>query len=254
MRARLLPLFAVVLVCLAGGADAGGIRDLDDAWLVSGSRTSALLERGSGRGQWLEARLGRLYGMPALRQVGLGWWWDGPRWELALLAEQLGRDLYRERTLRARLAVGRSWRLGAEGGQATLTLGSGPGRTHRTVFAWLRGPVGGAVRLGVRWPIARAAAWFAGRGYERWLWLEGDTEAASWSLVVDRRDDGRPGLQFELMFALGPGAAGGVRVDAGTGSLGFVVALRAGGALLRSGHLAHPELGVSHRWSLGYRP
>jgi hypothetical protein len=94
--------------------------------------------------------------------------------------------------------------------------------------------------------------WHAGRGQRRWLWISGRYQHSSWAVALDRNEAGVPSFQAELMLGLSSHFAWGFRAEPATGSLGFITIWRRSSFLLRTSHLAHPDLGLTHRWCLAF--
>jgi hypothetical protein len=251
-RVRLVP--CAIVLAVASVAVAGGVRDLADAWLVDGARTARLLADGrAGRGVWLETSHGRLWSVPELPQFGLSLSHLGGGHRVELAWEQLGSSIYRERAGHLFVAVGRGWSVGAGIVHRGVQIAGQEGRGHDDGFVQLEGPRDGPIRAGWRLPLGPVAPWFGERGIARWLWVAGDAADMAWTIGLDRRGDGTPSLQLEALVALSGQVAWGARFDAASGSIGFSLAWRVGGILMRSSHLTHPELGVMHRWGLGVR-
>lgn len=251
-------LLALVVMIVTPGTDArgGGVRDLDDAWLLDGPRTDSLLAGPVVAGSspprwWLEARQGVLYGLPELTQLGLLGSLRQGRHNVLLSWERLGQGLYREDIAVARLLRGDAWRLGMHVELARLELAGDSGRRNLLIAACVQLPLGAGVDLTIDWPWTGPPSWHGDRGLRRWIMVAGRTSATAWAVALHRRGDGTPTLQAEALFSLAPGMAWGARWDAASGSAGFCTAWKRAGLVLRSSHLAHDDLGITHRWSLG---
>jgi len=91
-----------------------------------------------------------------------------------------------------------------------------------------------------------------GRGGRRTL-AEAKLFHPGWGLAIriDQRGDGVPVLSLAAMVRLTSRLGLGFRGDPETGSLGGNLVARWGGLWLRSSHLVHPALGLTHRFHLG---
>ncbi len=254
------PLLSVVLPLVLVAAAwsplrAGGVRDLDDAWLVDPGHWGALFAGQPdppARPRWWTAMTqGRLFGLEELAQAGLAVGRRGGAWCGVLTWERLGRgNLYREDLLRVGALVGRRWRAGLQIDGRRLSLGGDPAAERVSLALRVSAPLAAGTRLDVWWPLAGAPDWFGRQGSRRWARLSRTTGGSVWTLVVDRRADGVPLLQGELILGPVTGVGLGARVEPWSGTVGLVTAWRWGGVILRSSHLVHPELGASHRWGL----
>jgi hypothetical protein len=232
-------------------AAGGGLRDLQDAWLVGAPALMDMLGLPVARSAWqVSLGHGQLYGMPELPQSALQVQRRHAATTASVAWQQLGRDLYREQQWRLELAHGSSWQGGARVGLHTLALPGGPARSQTEVDLVVRGPVAGSFLLEAWLPLGPAPEWYGQHGLRRWLLISGKDEAWAWAVAIDRAVDGTPSLQAEVMLAMAPGAALGIRLEPATGSAGLSTAWRAGSLLLRTSHALHPELGPTHRWSL----
>ncbi|PID80552.1 hypothetical protein CSB20_06890 [bacterium DOLZORAL124_64_63] len=251
----------IILAFLASSPALGdGLRDVQDSWLVDAVDMARLL-RGPGAsetGGWsVEAMQGRLYGLAELPQHGLrGQWRSHGKGGLAvgLARQQMGTELFRTTGLEGRVRWGTNrgaglvcrvrqadsvaggwpawWRLSASL-HGVWALGAG--RAEGQVFLPLSGVPAGAIPEG-REAFCRGAWW-----------------SGPWVVVwqVDRDPQGRPCCGWSLDLALGQGAGVGLRADGTSGVFGMGVMLLRGVFLLRTSHLAHPRLGLTHRFSVG---
>jgi len=236
----------------AGVAQAGGLHDLADAWLVPLEQASRLLGQPSARPATWSAGVsqGRLFGLPELPQCGLDLRWRGRVGAVEASWERLGRDLFREDTWRLAALVGGRWRGGARVGMARLTLAGVAASPRPEVTLRLQGEMAARIDLDVWWPLTDAPSWHGSGGLRRWLRVTGGGDGWVWSAAADRSADGTPALQGEVLVRLAPAGALGLRVEPWSGSVGLVTSWRIGGLLVRSSHLAHPDLGTCHRWGL----
>lgn len=241
-----------VMIVAAGRLSAGGLRDLDDAWLLPAWAVRGLLapEAVAADGWSLALAQGRLFGVAELPQVGfeLGRHWS--RGACRIRWERLGQALYREDVGRIELLVGRRWRLGGAAGADRLALAGGETRTVPAGELRIQGRLARGLFLDVWWSIADAPTWHGRQGLRRWLRLHGVGDGWAWAAVVDRRATGEPVLQGEVLLGMAPTVALGLRLEPWSGAAGFCTAWRLGSLMLRSSHLVHPELGPTHRWSV----
>lgn len=260
-RAQLWSLLLVAAWALPGApAVAAGLRGVADAFLLAGADAAAVLDGRcgppAGRGAWFRLGQARLWGMPDLpvaeAGAGAAWALCGGTAAVQGAWERTGGDL--ARTDRQAVALGwrRNWEVQLAASRERLAV-QGETVAARDE-AWLRtGPDlrwGEAVSLSLRlWallsppPAGDRQPRPAGRAVLR---LRGGACAVAW----DRRADGRSALGLEAALALGDGAALAARWDAASASLGPGLILRLGPLLLRTSHLQHPALGLTHRFEL----
>ncbi len=257
----------VLLLVLSGAmghpAAAGGCRDLTDGWLLSPLALTRLLETdslvtpASGAARvtervWLSCGQMRLYGMPELTALRLA---AGYRWQSLSVGcswQQLGGDLYCEDRVRLRIASARkhTLRYGLVAGWDLLELGWAQRWTNLALAAELQLQFGGQTRIVWTGHISALPFWQADRGWRRWLLIESRVATSMCALAVERTGTGAPAVQLALAVNLTGRAGLGLRAEPVTGVFGFTTFWRRGNWLLRSSHLGHPELGVTHRWSL----
>jgi hypothetical protein len=187
--------------------------------------------------------------MPELPLAGLAGGHRARRWALAVHWQRLGQGLFREDRLRLRLELGQWPALCFTAGTDRLA-GAGPCRRAAVSALGVRFPLASALDLRLDWPLTSPPPWQGERCQRRWLLLTARASGVAWALGVDRSGAGVPSLQGELCVRLHPAVATGVRSEPATGSLGRVTVWRRGRWLLRSSHVAHPALGLTHRWSL----
>lgn len=233
-------------------AAGGGVRDLDDAWLVSPAVLGALFAMPSASDhRWcVSAGHGRLFGLPELPQVGLELTYAAKGGEATVSWQQLGADLYRERIWRVHLRVGANWRIGARCGQSQLDLSGGPARRQFDADLYAQVPLAADASLEVWWPLTPLPVWYGESGLRRWFEVTGRGDHWLWVLATDRNADGKPSAQGEVLLRLGPPAAIGLRCEPASGCVGLCTAWSAAGVVLRSSHVLHPDLGLTHRWGL----
>jgi hypothetical protein len=247
------------LLLLPAGAGQAGVRDFAEVWLLDGEQTSGWLALGDPEGlqipdggfsAGLEAGQGNLFGLSQLSQTYLAVAASWRNWRLRAAWQQLGRPPVREQLRRLELEFGGRWLLGL-------------GLDHRQLqFSGLEdlGRYGGRVWFGYRWEVGA-------EGELRLVYSQVDDRQrrrqrhqlldAQWqeknlvlSLRVDRKAAGAPVGDLQVLLRLAGGMALGLRCDLGSGSIGPGVHFRRGRLLLRTSHLAHPQLGLTHRFAL----
>ncbi|MHB8078663.1 MAG: hypothetical protein ACYDIE_05345 [Candidatus Krumholzibacteriia bacterium] len=245
---------AVAWFGLCPAAIGGGSRDLQDGWLLPPDLLRPWLAPGQASGEtgaWVAAGQGRLYGMPELPLRALAAGWRAPRWRAALAWQRLGADLLLEERVRGQWLIGARQAAGVAVGWDALRLGDAPPRRQPVVNLELRlaGPAG--TRLAGSLPLLPAPDWYGRGGVRRWWSFAAARGDAAWCLALDRDARGAPLLEGEGALRLADRCGVGLRWEPATGTLGLTTAWLWRGLLLRSSHLAHPVLGVTHRWSLG---
>ena len=237
------------LGALAGGAVA---RDLEDGWLLPPAWGLALAESKTvpATAPRLVSGTGRLFGMSELplRFLGLRTALAGIRlrgdWQV------LGSEAWREQT----------WRLEATAGERNGLGVVWTGRRIETSLAplWSRTEVGLVLRLRPRpgWEVeihSDPVSLTPDRCVSTrspWLRLRGLAGAWAWAVSVDRRAHAAPRWRLGLSGRVAPGVVLGVLGEADTGALGVTSLWRRGGLGVRTSHLVHPQLGITHGWLL----
>jgi hypothetical protein len=244
----------VLAVAMSDPAAGGGLRDLTDGWLLSPSELVAQLwpapdgHRPPVRRFWLGQA--RLYGMADLPVLAcglqlplLGLRWSG-QWQ------RLGATLFQEHQWRlgcgwsARLAprVSVGWdRLALAGTDPRGQLYLSAGVTLRLAAGW---------RLCCQPPLTPAPPWYGPTAARRWLLLTGGGGGVAAACAVERTGAGVPLVQLELVGRIATRVGLGLRAEPVTGTVGLTTAWRHASWLLRTAHLVHPQLGVTHRWYL----
>ncbi len=243
-----------------GLALAGGFRDPGEAWLLPGGEVVRLMHGdppGDGATWSVVATEGHLFGMPELPQTGLDVRWSSKArtgLRLEVTWSDTGRDPYRSTGLRAALrlpglaAPGVEWRQ-----RRTELAGEGMPAWSRIYATWSLsgGWASGRGEIRVHLPLNHAPAGAVPEGREPFFegrWRQGAC-AMVWRL--ERDATGRPRSGGSVDIALGGRVALGLRGDLPSGSLGPGLTVRRGPLLLRTSHLAHPRLGVTHRFAVG---
>lgn len=257
---RLCGLMLIAAV-LGSPARAAGLRNLEDGWLLTGRWQREIIgQQPPGGAQagwtgWLATGSCRLFGMAELPVRGLAGGLRVPlgsrmmqlssRWELT------GTDLFREQVWQGRLGGGgaglwfvdRSLTLAGQALQPSGVWGADVGGV-----VWERGSTKCLVRVwaSLSGPTNRSSE--PRRRRLACLWLVRPTWGLG--LDVDRSWAGRPGLTLDVLLQAGPGTGVGLRSDPGSGTHGPTLVYGWGALLLRTCHLVHPDLGITHRVSL----
>lgn len=253
---------AVALSLLAGQAReaaADGLRRLDAAWLLPAGQVAAAIgsgPRAAGNGVWGRAGQMRLFGQAALpvRRLAAGLAGGRGGWALEGGWESAGSGPLRDDRLDGRLAVGRRLRVGARMRWRRLQPGPGPRMQDRLLDLEVGATPGvgslGMVQADVSWPLVRTGdkALAAEPVTRLRLALAGRDRAVAFGLEVGA--DGRPAIGWETLCALGRGLGLAWRVDRASGAMGTALYWRRGSLRLRTSHLAHPDLGLTHRFEL----
>lgn len=250
---------AVILVILllpAGPAAGDGLRSLADGWLLEGPDEAAVLDgrprsRMEGTSAWFTGGVTRLFGMEDLPVSVLGLGLAAPRWSVGLGWQRTGRTLFVEDRLDVVLRLGSGPRLGLRVGMATWSV-----RGFDSSRAWdpaLEFTLGSGTPWSLRflWHPTEAPAWYGRTGRREWVraaWIGGGAAVA---LALDRDADGVPAVGVHASWRLGAGLALGIRADPATGSLGPCLTAAGNGLTVRTAHLAHPALGLTHRITVG---
>ena len=276
--APFLTIFLMVIVSCSGPAVVygEGLRDFADGWLLNpGDMAFILAQPGprnpaadglslttrkrSGWGLWVGAGQGQLFSMRdlPLKSVECGVARKGGPlpWSLACSWERLGEKLMVEDTGFLRLRLGgnpltgvrvRARRWLVVGEQVATSLETGlEGRFSFGVGARLTGNIAFWLHPG------DLPAWH-GRGGRRTLAeIKLFHPGSGLAFRVDQRGDGAPVLSMEIMGRLTSRLGLGFRADPETGSLGGNLVTRWRGLWLHTSHLAHPALGLTHRFHLG---
>jgi len=263
----LLPgIFPLLMVGVAmWPSAAAGIRNLADGWLLGPAATAAFIggQDAPGGGVWAMAGQNRLYGLPELPVTALclgarlGRLPGQPTVDICW--QSLGRGLYREDDYRVHFQVGKMPVLGVAlrsvaihtGGYAGIQTG----QDHHwqaavTIQAGWQGTAGTHVQTQLWLSLAAGGSVASGSGRRPLLRMQGWQGPLALALAVDLTADRVPTVGLEWDLAWGGGGCG-LRLDPATGSLGPVLYWRRRLLLVRTSHLVHPQLGVTHRVQLG---
>ncbi len=267
VRQRLLVGLLIVTVGVAEPSVvvAAGIRDLADGWLLGLAATGEFLGPPalSTGGAWVAAGHSRLYGMAELPVSALtggvrfsGWPGDPT---LTVGWQNLGEGLFQEHQLEAHLQLGTAPVAGLAVLSTVTQTGGSAGidsqkDTHWqsafTVQGGWRPSATGRVQIQFWLPLVQHNGSSMVAARQRLVRAQGWQGPLVLAAAVDLTPDQTPTVSLEWGLRAG-GAACGLRADLATGALGPVLYLRRGQILVRSSHLVHPQLGVSHRLQVG---
>ncbi len=252
----------VLLALFGGDGFAGGMRNFADSWPIGATTARRLLLKptqvaGNGHGFLVKAGQGRLFEMSDLEQRFLAFEGrlSGEKiiMEGGALWERTGSDLFKEDQWDCWVLFGEnpSWGMAAHHWHQTLGGVSEPpllegGLLWELVFQW--GEING--RFHLEWPLGVASQILGGRRRRNLLNLTLANKVLAASLVLDRQDDGTPRPGFHFLLALDQGIGVEFRVDPSTGSLGPGLAFARRKLMVRTSHIIHPHLGVTHRLML----
>jgi hypothetical protein len=258
---RAVLLAGMVLVHGAAPASAEGLRRLDAAWVVPNRLAALALDiagEGSPGGAWVRAGQARLFGLPELpvRHLAAGVCRRRGAWALEGGWETAGAgDLHDDR-MQARLVAGRRLRVGAEGRWRRVQPGRGPRLSEQTWdlalgFDAPAGPLG-RVDVNLTWPLLRTADPALAAEPRTRLRLAAAARGRAVALTLDTGPDGPPSGGWEALCGLGRGIGLSWRADHGSGSMGAGLIWQRGTWRLRTSHLAHPDLGLTHRFEIAF--
>jgi hypothetical protein len=247
-------------VLTGGDAHAEGLRRIDAAWLVPSYLSAAAVAGGAAPtrdGAWLRAGQMRLFGLEALpaRGVAVGWRGTGSA-AVEVAWEAVGCDAFRDERGLLRAEVGGRWRVGAQASWRRLQPGAGARLSQRAVdaVAGCSVPMGalGTCDLRVHVPLLRDGLPAMDPEPDRRLRLAVAGRGRAVALAVDGNPDGRPSGSWEVLCGIGGGAGVAWRADGGSGAMGGGFIWQRGPLRLRTSHLAHPELGLTHRFEVAF--
>ncbi len=265
VRGVILPGFVLGLAATPSTIPAAGIHDLSDGWLLG---PAAAAEFVGGRppthgGVWATVGQSNLFGMPELPVTALnlglclGTWPGQPTLEVGW--QKLGVGIFWEDDRRVHLQLGGMPTIGVALRTLAVHTGGEVGIAARhdshwqsavTVQAqWHWGPVGW-MQVQLWLPAAQGGDSQGGLVRRPLLRFQGWQGPLALAAAVDLDSGRSPTVGLEWNLGLGE-AALGLRADPATGTLGPVLTWRRGPLLVRTSHLAHPYLGVTHRVQLG---
>jgi len=252
---------------LAATPAAAGIRDFDDGW-CGGPRWPFEPPAARGRaGLWAACGLARLHGLADLPLRRLAAGGRAAAWSGALSWQRLGGELWCEDQVDLRVDRD-AW--GAAGSSLGLAAAIRPWcglslRWRRPSYAasataasleaapragLVRGRFAGAVQA-VPFVLQRGPEAAGPRP-----WLSASWHDEGWNAAVDLQRDDRGAVSWRAgaELRLGTVFGWGLIADGESGAAGLTTAWRRGRLLVRTSHLAHPALGMTHRWDLVARP
>lgn len=255
----LLPIVAAAVVVVAvTEARADGLRRVGAAWLLPPGLERLAAAPGlksPEAGPWLRAGHMRLHGLAELPVQGLSAGWGGDGWSVEAGWEKLGAGPLRDDRVATRWAWGRAWCAALRLAYRRLQVGPGPagGALDAEVELGAGGRSGvlGTWRLVTSWSVARRAEpWLAPESARRFGFaLAGPGRALALSLDLDA--GGRPAFGWEALGSLGGGLGLSWRVDRASGATGPGLVCWRGLVRVRTSHLVHPQLGLTHRFEIG---
>jgi hypothetical protein len=246
---------AVVLAAWAAWVPpAEGFRDLQGAWLLDGAAVATV--QGSdvheGSGGWLAAGLTRLFGLAELPVSGVAASYRvgsaGRVWTVGAAWQRTGADLFREDEVELVLRFGRQPRWAVSWTHRRWTVTDYPGEVHDEPAGEVRFGPGRPWSLALRFPFSSRAPWTGSSGIRRLALAAWSVPGAGTAVAVDLDGEGRPHVGVEILVGLGNGLAAGFRAAPSSSRFGLHLAWRGPGFRFRSSHLAHPDLGTTHRF------
>lgn len=240
---------AVALLCVGAASHGQVMADgwpLPPGWSIATAADAASLSRGT----WVACGTGRLFDMPELAQrylgarIARGGGYAEAGWQI------LGGAAWCERRVRVEAGWGRRLGAGLAWGRRGSGVEGGAFSSCQEATAVLWASLADDLRLSIRSdPLILTPDGVPDR---RWPWLRlcGRRGVAAWALVLDRRRDEAPTLRAAGQARCASGLALGVLGEPGTGTLGLTTVWTRGPIVLMTSHLAHPALGLTHRWML----
>lgn len=265
----LVGLLSLGILLAPASSRADGLRDLEDGWLVSPAEARSLLclttpsawrgaddgaDAGRATGWWLALGQARLFAMSELPLLAVALGRTERWWSLAAGWQRLGGELWREDRTRLRLVIGRERRCGLVGGVDAVAWAGGLAEQATQLDVVVEYPLAWDIRARGTWGVLGPPSWHDTRAPRRQALFTGGWSWGRWALACERDGKGVPAVQAEVLMSLGARVAWGLRGDPDTGTLGLSTSWLVARALLRSSHLIHPELGITHRWSVAFGP
>ncbi len=229
-----------------------GAREMTDGWVFTPEWERACVygeEHDTGRLR-ISCGTGRLFGMPELPLHSLSGRAARSTLFLEVDLQTLGSDVWREQRLGAELGWGHRQGVGLIWVLRRIETAYGEAWSRQEMIVTLR------IASGKTWsailysdPLSlsqdRPVSYRS-----RWLVLRGRRSGLAWALTVDRRRGEAPESRAALMSRVAPDVAFGISGEPGTGTIGLTTTWFRGGLCVRTSHLVHPALGISHRWML----
>lgn len=262
--------------CFPAAAHSAGVRDFSDGWLLNPGDTASVLAKDEVPpsdkdgphpesvprerwGLWAGAGQGVLFSLGDLPLKSLegGIVHRGQRWPWSLAGswERLGDWLMVEETGTIGLRLGGNPQIGfrmkarrwlVEGQKIDTGLEAAfEGRLKFKLGEELSGS------LALWMHLSQPVRWHRERGRRDLADIKFFYPGGGVAVRLEQGGDGAPVLSVEVMGRLTTGLGLGFRADPVTGSLGGSLVAKIGGPWLRTSHLVHPALGVTHRFHLG---
>lgn len=259
MKQVVLQIILGWIVLGSGAAFAGGVRNFSGSWPINNQIARLLLQPEFGQpvkppAVMVSVGQGRLFDMPELGQTFLAvrgsMKLGGIPLEAGGLWEKTGSALFVEDRLRGDFLWGRSPSFGLSVEYLQQNLG-GQIREARPDFNLLWAVSFGynslKGRLHLQWPIDGSAKALGERGRQDLLNLVIHSAGLAAALVIDRQPNGTPQMGFHFLLTLHSGIGLELRIDGPTGSLGPGLTITRGALMVRTSHVVHPHLGITHR-------
>ena len=247
---------ALLLAASVPGSDAvaAGLRRIDEAWLLPAAMAAEAIGgdvRPTASGAWVRFGHAQLFGVASLpaHSSAIGARHHGMACEAGW--DALGGDAFRDDCGRVRVRAGRSVALGIEASLRRVRPGPGSALTRADIDLTI-GWQGAAGRLGtcdlrLAVPVAAGGAGALAREPHRRLEIALGGRQCAVALAWSAGADGSPSASWEALCGLGAGLGVLWRADGPSGAVGGGVVWQRGPFRLRTSHLAHPDLGLTHR-------
>jgi hypothetical protein len=238
-----MKLLLVSLLCLLAGSINAGVRDADQGWVVPPSELSD-----TECNYWIATSVGSLFQIPELPMQSLCSGWSSRRIALSGRWHRLGSEIYSEDSLSMELLYGGKLKFGLKGNKESQQFLSEP---QWTTFYSFVSQFDYKNSLTVKTVIPIYGEMNPAKDYQQLLMIF-KSDFVRFSLGVDYTELGEKSVRLGLDWLLVKQFSAGALVDTGSGSTGFTSAVKYSRFTIRSSHLSHPELGVTHRWQLVY--
>ncbi len=251
---NILPVLLLAASFQGSDAAAAGLRRIDEAWLLPAAMAAEAIgsdARTTAGGTWVRFGHAQLFGVASLpaHSSAIGARHHGMACEAGW--DALGGDAFRDDCGRVRVRAGRSVALGIEASLRRVRPGPGSALTRADIDLTI-GWQGAAGRLGtcdlrLAVPVAAGGAGALAREPHRRLEIALGGRQCAVALAWSAGADGSPSASWEALCGLGAGLGVLWRADGPSGAVGGGVVWQRGPFRLRTSHLAHPDLGLTHR-------